>query len=249
LGTPVQPTAYNGNSHGVLGRRHAGLEIGHYRLIDAESLGAQWVLGRLVQRRLLIGLLVPRSGIVIAVDGEEVHLRSGSLQIDVDIVLLPAGESNDRMYFLPVVFDQGVELRAELFQQGGEILLVRRGGKLPVDIEAVEETGSLNAWGDVALDKQSMHEEASAARPAGLSGCHPAGRVAGLSPQRDQHFQMGMKLLELLDRAIVSIERRGERLAIHTGNGRILVGVQADRRLRRRAPKSWSHCQRRKSGA
>ena len=74
------------NAHGVLGRRHTGMEISRYGFIDAECRGVQRVLDGIIQRRLLIGLLVPGSRIVIAVNSEEVHLRGGCLQINIDIV-------------------------------------------------------------------------------------------------------------------------------------------------------------------
>src|SRR5208283_2506043 len=160
------------------------LEIGFYRRIDVAAIGIHRIRGRVVQGRRLVRLLFLCSGIVVTVDGEEIHLSSGSLEIDVDVLLRVRWRIEGQDIFLARRFRQSAELRAELLEQSGEVLLVRRAGKLPIDIEAVKQARTCNRCSDVPLDKHidARRGERSPATRGGCGG-HEAGNVARLSTQ------------------------------------------------------------------
>ena len=76
----------------------------------------------------------------------------------------------------------------------------------------------LNTWSNVALyEHVDARSRQRGTYTRGASIGQEARYVAGLPSQRDQHFQIWMKLLELLDRAEISVERGGIRLAADAG--------------------------------
>src|ERR1700722_3054243 len=141
------------NSHGVFVRWHASLEISVDRGINVEPLPIQRILFGIEKRRRVVGLGIPRAGVVVAIDRNEINLLSGLTQIDVDVVLR-AGRSVERHYIALVRgLAKYIKLAAEFLQQGSEVLGVGRCGKFPIDIEPIKQPGSCNARSDVSADK------------------------------------------------------------------------------------------------
>src|SRR5882724_13717814 len=180
--------------HGVLVRRYTRIEVGVYGCIDIEVLPEEGVLLGIEERRSVVGLRLPGTGVVITVDGDEIDLLGGISEIDVHIVLRACGSVERHHIILASCFPQGVQLAAELRQQRGEVLCVGRGRELPINVEAIKQTGSGDARSNIALHKKV---------DAGGRECLAAGRSArgsresrsvcgGRASQRDQDLKFGM---------------------------------------------------------
>ena len=148
-------------------------------------------------------------------------------KVDVDVVLRARRTIERQGIFFAGRFAQGVQLITKLCQQGGKVLRVGRGGKFPIDIETVKQTGSRDAGGNVATDKHidAGSGKGLASRSAaggGDEGCSIGSRRPS---QRHQHFQVGVQCLELLDSRKISVERPRVGSAVHAGQvGRLIIG-------------------------
>src|SRR5205807_5864376 len=84
------------------------------------------------------GVIVERAIVVKRLQVDEVKLGRRARKIDEREVLLAGGQSRGKN--VSIAF--GIQLLAELFQQSDKVNPVLRcGGKLPVDIEAVKNSG------------------------------------------------------------------------------------------------------------
>jgi hypothetical protein len=78
VGNSSPACAIGRNAHGVLPRRHSGLQVRIDGIVDVQVLAIVRVLMIVEQRRCMVSLRVPRSGIVVAIDGDEIHLRAAA---------------------------------------------------------------------------------------------------------------------------------------------------------------------------
>src|ERR1700735_240737 len=98
-----------------------------------------------------------------------------------------------------VGFAENVELIAELFEKKSEVVLVGCGGEFPVDIDAIEEIGCRDAWGDVAVDEEvdAGSGQLLAQRVSAGSVGKTCGIGAGGTAERNHDFEIGVELFEL----------------------------------------------------
>ena len=158
-------------------------------------------------------------------------------QIDVDVVLRARGSIERHHIGLVRSPAESVELSAKFLQQSGEILGVGRGRKFPINVEAVEQAGRGDPGRDVAVNKHidtRRRQRRAALRGAGRGYKCRSIRI-GCSPDRHQHLQLGVKLLELLNRREISEHRTTVSHAAHAGEiGTLIVSPGIGNRARRR---------------
>ncbi len=104
-----------------------------------------------------------------------------------------AGESNVKTYFLPVVFDKALSCVRNSFSRAVKFCLSAGAGKLPIDIEAVEQAGSRNACSDVALHKHvdARRGERGAAGSAVAAAVTKPATLPACPPKEINTFRLG----------------------------------------------------------
>jgi hypothetical protein len=78
---------------------------------------------------------------VVALHVVEIERARHLGQFDVGEVLLAGGAEHGQEVMVVVGAAEGVELRTEFAHQGGGVRGVGRGRELPVNVDAIEDTG------------------------------------------------------------------------------------------------------------
>src|SRR5487761_1373786 len=176
VGNTCPTRAVKRQAHGVFGGWNAGFQIGGDGVFNVQALPVVWVLPVVEQRRCMVGLRVPRSGIVVSIDGDEIHLRRSSAQVEVGVILRSRRPIEGEHVLLVSGLRKSVQLTAELRQQSGEVVFIGGGWKLPIDVEAIEQPRRRNAGSDVAFDK---HVDAGGGQGATSLGRACRGVITG----------------------------------------------------------------------
>src|SRR4029077_16911583 len=127
---------------------------------------------------------------------------------DIGEVLFARGTEHSQQIVLMIGSSQSIELLAELTHEQRDIRLLGTALKFPVDVDAVKDPRSRNTRSQIAIDEQiDARGDEGLAACVGRSGYGESGRTR----ERDQHFQVGVQLLELLECREVAVERAGVR--------------------------------------
>ena len=99
---------------------------------------------------------------------------------------------------------ESVELPSKFPQEESAVDAVSGGGKFPVDIEAIEDACGRDSATEITGD-----EEIDATGDEGLAagGGAGGGREFGSTRERDEDLEIGMELLELLERGEIAVQR------------------------------------------
>src|SRR5277367_2672555 len=121
---------------------------------------------------------------------------------------------------LVVRLSQSIQLLAKFLEQQRCVYRVSGSGKFPINIDAVENSGCRNSRREIAVD-----EQIDAVGDHGLTACSGtrSGRKTGGPSERDQNFQIGMQLPELLQRGEIPEQGPGVRRAADAWKIRILI--------------------------
>ena len=203
-GNASPAASIGGNTEYELLGRHASAEVGANGVVDEEIFVADRILRVVEQRRSVVGRALPRSVKIVSLDVVVVELLGNFGQLDVGKVLLARRTEHGEEVVFFVCFAQYVELPTEFLQEESGVLCVGGGREFPIDVDAVENARGGNARGKIAVD-----EEIDAVRDHGLAACGSAcgSGETGSAGKRNQNLQIRMKLLQLLERGKVAVER------------------------------------------
>src|SRR5215469_2004931 len=192
----------NGDAKEQFTWRNSGFKVRADGVVDVEVLVADRILLVIEQRRSVIARGLPGAVEVVSLDIVEIELGADRGQLNVGKVLLARRTKHRQQVMFLVGLAEGVELFPEFLDQESRVHGVVGQGKFPIDINAVEDTLGRDSLREMAVD-----EEVNAARDKGFAPRGGAGgRGKTIGPGKpDQYLQIGMKLLQLLERGKVAV--------------------------------------------